>query len=182
MGTIQERWIWGLLDNAWERARKQLQIGLSDLARLYRLFQDDVENRLRSLETSAVIGRISATGATTINSTTATSLAGVVTTITPDRDCVALVTGVFDVAGTALPSGVTSILVLELRVNAVAQAAQALFAPSIVNERMTTSQIWVVPMTGGTAYGLLATGRLNAPGNTYNVAGTHSGLAAVLVA
>lgn len=179
--ALQEQWVWGLLSRSWDHAYQQLQTGLSNLSRLYKLYQQQTETRLLVLEADAVVGRISASGATSINSTTAANLAGLSTTITPTQVVTALVIGVFDVSPTAYPSGVTSVLVIELKVNGVAQSAQVIFAPAAVNERFTATQTWVIPMVANTAYALQATGRVNIAGNTYSVAATHSGISAVLL-
>ena len=181
MATVQARWIWGILEATWEKARAQLQERLTALARLLSLFQDNVEGRLQTLEGRAVVGRVDASGATTITLTTQTSLTGLVATVVPVTDCTAIVTAFFDVRPTAFPSGPASILVIELNVNSVAQAPQVIYAPAAVNERFTAGQIWTVPMLAGTSYGLLMTGRVNVAGNTYNVAATHSGFVVQLV-
>lgn len=176
MATLQPRWIWGLLELAWEQARQQLQERLAALARIFQLFQDNVEGRLQLLEAGGIVGRVDASGATTITLTTATVLTGLATTVVPSKTVSAVIHGVFDVSATAYPSGPASILVVELQVNGTPLGAQAIFAPAVVNERFTTAQVWVVPMAGGVSYFLQATGRVNLAGNTYRVAATHSGL------
>lgn len=179
--AFPQRWRWGVLDAAWERARDTLQERLAALQR----YLDGAETRLETLEAGAVVGRITASGATTINGTVATDLTGLAAAITPIVACTAIVTAFLDVTPTAFPSGPTSVLVLELQVDPgsgfVAQAAQVIYAPAAVNERFTAGQTWTLALAAGTTYNLKLTGRLNVAGNTYSVAATHSGFVVQLV-
>jgi len=124
--------------------------------------------------------RVSASGAVTVNSTTASDITGATTTFTPTTAQTVLVIAVFDV--TATTASTSSIFVGELNVDGSAQSQAALVAYGTNNERGTCTQTWVLSLSGGSSHTLKLTGRLNTgSAASYSIAATHTGFTLVRV-
>lgn len=145
--------------------------------KLNNVVQLDVDKKgsLRTKESSRVSpwgeARVACSTLTTINSTTAADITGASVTFTPPSDCRVLVAGAFDLTMTT--SGST--FVGELVVNGSAEAAQVIYAPSGVNERGSSSQVWSLTLSGGTSYTIKLQGRLASGSGVFDVAATHTG-------
>lgn len=121
-----------------------------------------------------VTTRASASGSTTVTSTTPTDIAGATVTFTPPVDCRVAVHFTVDAGYT---SG-SNPLVTTVVVNGTAQGTQAIYYIPVAGARATTSQTVTVDLTAGTSY-TIKLQTFVAAAASYTVYPTHTGLVIV---
>lgn len=159
----------------WTVARQEMRRVLGALQRVLDVLHPAVEHPPARVETI-----VAATANTTINAVALADITGTTYTFTPEVTGTVLASAAFDVQ-CALFGAVNQPFSGALVVNGVAETAQAMYAPTAVNLRITIGQTWSVPVTAGTAYTIKLQGATANVGTTYTVAQTHTTLTLLFI-
>lgn len=169
---LVNRWRWGIMSDAWEKARVEVASSLRELSRVLGILHSAVEHPSPELQ-DRVAPPISGSN-TSITSTSATNITGASVTYTPVVDGRLLVVASWCIQCT-LFGAINQYFRGGLSVNGTQQDQLGITSCSAVNERRTVTQSFVVSVTSGTSYTLQLTGMTDNVATTYDVIRLHSG-------
>lgn len=171
--SLIDRWRLGTIPETWYRAKSFLVDRLGNLERILSVLHGAVEHPRPSVD-----ARVACTAVTACTTLAAVDITGATTTFTPAVDMTALVTFMFDVQCT-LFGGAGQFFVGYLVVNGTAQAQQAVWSGSAVNNRTMLTQQVPLTLKSGTSYTIKLQGAVTNVLTNFNVNNIHTGFVVV---